>query len=257
MKKGLFLVCMAFAAFTAQAQENSGLGGFIKELYGTLTEIMGTQDEAVPEDGFEVSLGADVVSSYIWRGQNLGGVSIQPSLAIGKNGFSLSAWGSIGLDANDAKEFDLTLGYETGGFSVALTDYWVTGGDEKYFTFAAHRTAHVLEGTLGYDFGFLALTWNTNIAGADYYGTDGKRAYSSYAEIAVPFTLGGVDFGAELGVSPWKSEYYGATGFNLINVGLGATKELNVTPTFSLPLSVKVTCNPKAEQAYFVFGISF
>ena len=32
------------------------------------------------QDKVEASVGADLVSGYIWRGQDLGGVSIQPSL---------------------------------------------------------------------------------------------------------------------------------------------------------------------------------
>lgn len=35
----------------------------------------------------EASVGADLVSGYIWRGQDLGGVSIQPSLGISYKGF--------------------------------------------------------------------------------------------------------------------------------------------------------------------------
>ena len=42
----------------------------------------------------EASVGADLVSGYIWRGQDLGNVSIQPSASISYRGFSLSGWGS-------------------------------------------------------------------------------------------------------------------------------------------------------------------
>jgi len=33
------------------------------------------------QDKVEASVGADFVSGYIWRGQDLGGVSIQPTLS--------------------------------------------------------------------------------------------------------------------------------------------------------------------------------
>ena len=49
------------------------------------------------QDKVEASVGADLVSGYIWRGQDLGNVSIQPSLSIAYKGFSLSAWGSVGF----------------------------------------------------------------------------------------------------------------------------------------------------------------
>ena len=111
------------------------------------------------QDKVEASVGADLVSGYIWRGQDLGGVSVQPSLEISYKGFSLGAWGSVGFESTDTKEFDLTLGYSIGGFSVSVTDYWFntqveTGIDDdgetifatnKYFKYGAHSTAHVFE----------------------------------------------------------------------------------------------------------------
>ena len=42
------------------------------------------------QDKVEASVGADLVSGYIWRGQDLGGVSIQPTLSVSYKGFSLS-----------------------------------------------------------------------------------------------------------------------------------------------------------------------
>ena len=133
------------------------------------------------QDKVEASVGADLVSGYIWRGQDLGGVSVQPSLEISYKGFSLGAWGSVGFESTDTKEFDLTLGYSIGGFSVSVTDYWFntqveTGIDDdgetifatnKYFKYGAHSTAHVFEAQVGYDFGPLAVNWYTNFAGAD------------------------------------------------------------------------------------------
>ena len=45
----------------------------------------------------ETTICGDVVSSYIWRGQDLGHVSLQPTLGVGYKGLSLTAWGSVGL----------------------------------------------------------------------------------------------------------------------------------------------------------------
>ena len=141
------------------------------------------------QDKVEASIGADIVSGYIWRGQDLGGVSLQPSASIAYKGFSLGAWGSVGIESTDAKEFDLTLGYSTGGFSVSVTDYWFNTG-AGYFHYDAHNTAHVYEAQLGYDFGPVAVNWYTNFAGDDGVKGNGDRAYSSYISVAAPFKLG-------------------------------------------------------------------
>ena len=55
----------------------------ILSLSGAVT--MGAQDTV------ETTLGTDIVSHYVWRGQNLGGVSVQPTLGMGFKGLSLSA----------------------------------------------------------------------------------------------------------------------------------------------------------------------
>jgi len=67
---------------------------------------------AIAQDEIETTVSGDVVSSYIWRGQDLGSTALQPTFGIGFKGLSLSAWGSYGLvNPEDTKEFDLTLGY--------------------------------------------------------------------------------------------------------------------------------------------------
>lgn len=48
--------------------------------------------------GISIEAGANVVSSYLWRGQNLGGLSIQPSVTFDWKGLYLSGWGNIGAD---------------------------------------------------------------------------------------------------------------------------------------------------------------
>ena len=71
----------------------------------------------------ETTISADFVSQYIWRGQDLGNVSLQPTLGVGYKGLSLSAWGNIGIsNPADTKEFDLTIGYTVGGFNIGITD---------------------------------------------------------------------------------------------------------------------------------------
>ena len=90
-----------------------------KETALLLGMSMAVPATSIAQDKVEASVGADLVSGYIWRGQDLGGVSIQPSLSVAYKGFSLGAWGSAGIESADTKELDLTLGYSTGGFSIS------------------------------------------------------------------------------------------------------------------------------------------
>ena len=213
------------------------------------------------QDEIETTISGDVVSSYIWRGQDLGSAAIQPTLGIGYKGLSLSAWGSYGLtDPDDVKEFDLTLAYTTGGFNIGITDYWFDRGgldpEGRYFKYEAHGTNHVFEANIGYDFGPLSLQWFTNFAGNDGTNKDGKRAYSSYIEVVVPFKLATVDWTATAGAVPWATTSYGTSGFAVTNLSLKATKEIKVTDSFSIPVFGQVVGNPCSQKAYLVFGFT-
>ena len=212
----------------------------------------------------ETTVAADVVNQYIWRGQDLGDVSLQPTLGISYKGLSLTAWGSVGLtDPMDTKEFDLTLSYTTGGPNIGITDYWFNkaiGGDPdgRYFKYDAHGTNHVFEANIGYDFGVASVKWYTNFAGNDGLNKDGKRAYSSYAEVVVPFKLSAIDWTATVGAVPFATSSYNewTSGFAVTNLSLKATKDIKVTDSFSIPVFGQIVGNPCTQNAYLVFGFT-
>jgi hypothetical protein len=206
----------------------------------------------------ETTVSADFVTQYIWRGQDCGNISVQPTLGIGYKGLSLSAWGSVGFTSTDTKELDLTLAYTTGGFNIGITDYWFSniGPEDRYFQYAAHNTNHVFEANIGYDFGVLSLQWFTNFAGNDGLNKNGKRAYSSYFEANVPFKLATVDWTATAGAVPYYTTTYGTTGFAVTNLSLRADKEIKITDSFSVPIFGQVVANPCSQKTYLVFGFT-
>lgn len=214
--------------------------------------MMSAQDEV------ETTIGADIVSQYIWRGQELGDVSLQPTLGIAYKGLSLTAWGSVGLSNKDnTKEFDLTAAYATGGFHIGVTDYWFNTPNERYFAYSAHETSHVFEANVGYDFEIASLNWYTNFAGNDGVNKDGKRAYSSYFEANVPFKLAACEWTATIGAVPYATSFYGdANGFAVTNIGIKATKDIKVNDHFSIPIFAGITANPSTEKTFFIFGVS-
>ncbi len=93
--------------------------------------------------------------------------------------------------------------------------------------------------------------------GADIdYQVDGKRAYSSYFELAAPFRLATCDWDAAAGLVPWKSGMYDVSGFSVTNLSLRATKAIKITKTFELPLFGQVVANPASQHLYFIFGLT-
>jgi hypothetical protein len=216
---------------------------------------------AQAQETVETTISTDVVSSYIWRGQDLGSAAVQPTLGIDYKGLSLSAWGSYGLvNTADTKEFDLTLSYTIGGLNIGMTDYWFDRGgrdpENRYFKYDAHGTNHVFEANIGYDFKVLNVQWYTNFAGNDGANKSGKRAYSSYAEVNVPFAFGGAEWTATAGCVPYATTFYGADGFAITNLTLKASKEIKVTDSFSVPVFAGITANPCSQKAYLTFGFT-
>ena len=215
---------------------------------------------ALAQDSVETTIKGDFVNEYIWRGQKLGDVAVQPTLDVGYKGLSLTAWGSYGLsNKDDVKEFDLTLAYTVSGFNFGITDYWFSEGlepDGRYFKYDAHSTNHVFEANIGYDFGPVALQWYTNFAGNDGLNKNGRRAYSSYFEVNVPFKFSTVDWTATAGAVPYASTLYGTTGFAVTNLSLRATKDIRVTDSFAIPIFAQLTGNPCSQKAYLVLGFT-
>ena len=208
------------------------------------------------QDKVEAHLGADIVSDYIWRGQDFGNVSLQPELSVGWKGLSLSVWGSVGLsNKDDARELDLTLSYKTGRLSFGIVDYWDDGAGKPYFYYKNNDTGHSFEGFISYDFGPLSASWQTYFAGNDYQ-QGGKRAFSSYFELSAPFRLVTCDWDARFGLVPWKSGMYDVGGFRVTNLSLRVTKAIKITKSFELPLFGQVVANPTSRHFYFIFGLT-
>ena len=232
----------------------------IKEIILLAVAILSSTGVEAQENEFEATISSDIVSQYIWRGQDLGSVSLQPSMGISYKGFSLGAWGSVGLsEPSDTKEIDITLNYTYGGFNIGITDYWTNDGPDlknRYFKYKSHETNHVLEANVGYDFNFASLQWYTNFAGNDGFSNNGKRAYSSYFELGVPFKFGGVDWTATAGAVPFSTDFYDTDGFAITNLSLNASKDIKITDSFSLPISAGTITNPHAQKAYLVFGLT-
>lgn len=223
--------------------------------------LMSSTTFAQEEKQFEIAPAADLVSSYVWRGVYQTGASVQPSITVSYAGVSLTAWGSTDFssmsDPDKGKEFDLTVGYGIGGFSIGVTDYWWAGEGHRY---GDYSNSHFFEGTVGYHFGKsfpLGITWSTMFAGGDKKA-DGDQQLSTYVEAAYDFNVLGVDVTPGIGVSPWTGMYHraGKDGFSFCSISLKASKEIKITDSFSLPVFAQAIVAPNQDNVFLVFGLS-
>jgi len=190
------------------------------------------------------STGVDLVSSYVWRGTNFSGPSLQPYVDFTSGGFSIGAWGSQGYDGFQEMDLYLSYGFDF-GLSLGLTDYYYPG--TEFFDYSTEAGAHAFEINAGFETGALSLAANyilNEAGGAASAGGD------MYYEVGV--SAGSVDLflGAGDGWHTSDGE------FNVCNVGIGTSKEIKITDTFSIPVSGSAILNPEREQFYIVVGIS-
>ena len=211
----------------------------------------------------DISIGGDLVSTYVWRGVYQSGFSLQPEIGLSVGGFTVGVWGSTDLD--NFKEVDLSVGYSVRGFSVGVTDYWWGGqrlGDGRFAPYFKYGATHYFEGTLAYEFGEkfpLGISWSTMFAGADKK-ENGDRAWSSYVELAYPFSVGSVELTAAAGAAPWAAPAWlpgGYDGFQISNVSLKASRAIPVSEKYEIPLFVQLAVNPQLNYMNLVIGLSF
>ena len=196
------------------------------------------------EDESNFSVGADLVSSYVWRGAQFGsGPAIQPGVSYATGGLEVGAWGSNSFDLNEGFEADLYASYSFEfGLGIAFTDYYFGGdwmdGDMHYF-----------EPALSYGIGDFSLLAAYMIGG----GKDLEDEYNTqdmYFEAAYAFGDVSVFVGAGDGAYTVDGD------FAIANVGMSYSKDLALG-SFALPMSGSVVLNPSTGGFYTVVGVSF
>jgi hypothetical protein len=192
------------------------------------------------------SVNADVYSNYIWRGSKLGtGPAFQPSVKFSGGGLTVGVWGSF--DANGYSEADPYISYSFPfGLSLGLTDYYLPG--LSFFETSKETGSHAFEFNAGFTKGRISL-------GANYIFNEAGGIASAggdkYFQIGYSFSNVSLIAGAGDGWHTSDGE------FNLSNLGIGASKILQITEKFALPLTGQIILNPDKEVFYVVAGISF
>ena len=219
---------------------------------------LGLAASSAPASGQSASVGADVVSRYVWRGADFGeSMVVQPGLTFAFGDLEVGAWGSYSISASGAgaNENDLWTSYTVSApngasFTLGFTDYYFPAPDAE----AGFRNgdAHTLELSLGFS-GPESFPLSL-YGGMLVYNDDDS---SVYLEASLPVSaIEGVDVGLVAGMVAGASGFYGTEGAGLINLGISAGSEVEITESFALPVSVSWIVNPDADRAYLVFGMS-
>lgn len=212
-----------------------------------------------------MSFGADLTSSYLWRGLPQGTLpALQPWGELSYKGFTLGTWGSYEL-AGGFKEIDIYAKYTLKNFSLQFVDLYFpdyVGLNPDYFNFKKAETGHAAELGLSYN-GSEKIPF-TVYGGMIIYGAaiDPKVSNATelnksvYVEVNYLGTLNDINYNVFAGFTPTESLLYGSSQFAFINVGVSAKKALKITDHFSLPLKLTLAANPNSNKFYMAFAIS-
>ena len=181
----------------------------------------------------EVTIGADVVSRYVWRGTDYGNAAaVQPSIETTIGPVTLGAWGSwsISPGPTDASgnECDLYASTTVGPVGLTLTDYFFPAyaGIDSLL----NLDIHVFELSAGADVGPVSVLAAANVSGDD--------DNSTYLEL----TYGAFSLGLGNGAYSTDGE------FAPVSIGVSASRD---------NFSASYIINPDQETSFLVFGVNF
>lgn len=190
--------------------------------------------------------GVDLYSSYVFRGTRFGtGPAVQPSVKFISGGFTAGAWGSF--DAAGYAETDSYISFAFPfGLTLGITDYYYPG--QYLFDVSEETGSHALEINTGFTKGGFSLSGNYIINESGGAASAGGDLY-----FQAGYSVSDVNIFAGAGDGWHTSD----GKFNFCNIGLGATKTIRITDSFSIPLSGLVIINPEREQLFVIAGFSF
>jgi hypothetical protein len=191
----------------------------------------------------QVSLGADVVSRYVWRGTDYGNsASVQPSLSFTHGSFEIGAWGSYALTAAGAgaNENDLYATLTAGPLALTVTDYYFPENFDL-FNYSDEDGIHILEISAALNVEKFSILGAVNFSGDPYNSLYTEIGYTAFEKEDLSVTV----FGG-LGTHIYIRDPNG--DFNLVNLGMTASKG---------PIFTSYIINPEAETNFLVFGYSF
>jgi hypothetical protein len=202
-------------------------------------------------EGFKI--GADVVSSYVWRGGEIGdSPAIQPALSytFPGTGIVVGGWGSYAVKdtaGSRYKEVDLYATIPVGPFSFTATDYYVVPatGSSRTFDFS-NDGPNIVEISAGYAQDNLSLLAAINVAGNDAPGTKNAKYFEAGYKF---YDKDGYSAKGVVGIG--DEDYYGdkeGDKIALVNTGISVSKDR---------YTASYVYNPDTEASNLVFMASF
>lgn len=246
MKKLLLLILAVFVSGFCFAQETES------------DTIRTTETVANP---MKIILSATYVTQHYWRGIGRGKLfgdapSFEPQLTFVKNRWTFGVSAGASFDNIYKTVLPFVIYSVTPEFSVAVQDIYSPGTNfwhSKPFDFNIATSKHFVDYYMIYRFKKfpVQLKWASIVLGKDA-NADGKRNFSTYAEISSGFKIRRWQADGYVGATPWKGLYAQEAGIN--NLEAKIQYNLVVHKNVPFPVFVKVAHNPISKMSHVVGG---
>ena len=170
---------------------------------------------------YSQDFGADLVSSYVWRGTQFGsGAHIQPYMDLGSGNLTGGVWGSFPTSAKGGgNELDLWVSYDFGPLALTVTNYTFPGEAGAYSKG---------EGLFNGDYTEIAAS--TSIIGVDLSAGYFTEVEALYIELGT--SIGAVD--VALGYGDDQSDpFYADGGSGLVNMSFSGSKDIQISDSYA------------------------
>lgn len=222
---------------------------------------------------FSINTGVDFVSSYNWRAIDFGNSpAIQPYISTSVSGFDFTIWGSYAIMANEIvnekkvpfTEIDLILKYSYpfnfGTLYTEMVDFYYPFFGDKFSNYKGvedgiSKGAHWINLALGY-LGQESFPISLKLDFGILNDIDDNIYFEAGYSFQINKTPLDIFFGFAKGKE--KSDLYGIEDnkIALVNCGIGTSKNIKITESFSLPISTQLIANPYASKVFLVLKVS-
>lgn len=217
---------------------------------------------AVPHSHpWKINLSTTYVTQHYWRGIGRSGLfgkapALEPQITFSHDKWILGVFAGASFDNIYKTVMPFVIYKVTPEFAVAVQDIYSPGTNfwnSKPLDFDLYTSKHFVDYYMTYRFQKfpLQLKWATVVLGSDP-NAEGKRNFSTYAEISSGIKINKWQFDGYVGGTPWKGLYAKEAG--ITNLEAKAQYNFVINQNVPFPVFVKVAHNPVAKTQHFIGG---
>lgn len=204
------------------------------------------------------------VTQHFWRGLGAGPLfgdapAFEPSVSLSSSRWNMGVFAGGSFDGVYKTVMPWISYSPVKNLWIGVWDMYSPGkklwtSEAKPFDFGLTTSNHFVDLVVSYQLPWvpLSMKWATIFAGKDP-NADGKRNYTSYAELSYLQRWGNFSAWGGIGVTPWKGLYHGKKG-GVNNLELKLQYNFNLYKPVTLPVFTKIAYNPLADKFHFVMG---